>query len=67
MNATTMLQPEQMNDKKIIIMQTAEKLFAEYGYGGTSIRMITTACRMNPAMIYYYFRSKMHKRSFFTV
>ena len=46
------------SDKKIEILQVAEKLFAEHGFDGTSIRDIATAAHINIAMISYYFGSK---------
>ena len=46
------------NDKQIEILQTAEKLFAEHGYDGTSVRDIAKSANINIAMISYYFGSK---------
>jgi AcrR family transcriptional regulator len=40
------------------ILQKAEELFAEYGFEGTSIRMISKEAGVNIAMISYYFSSK---------
>ncbi len=45
-------------DKKLHILQVAEKLFSENGFEGTSIRDIATAADVNVAMISYYFGSK---------
>lgn len=45
-------------DKQIAIIQVAEKLFAENGFDGTSIRDISKAANVNIAMISYYFGSK---------
>ncbi|UAY52097.1 TetR family transcriptional regulator [Ferruginibacter albus] len=39
-------------------METAEKLFAEKGFSGTSVRDIADAADVNVAMISYYFGSK---------
>lgn len=47
-----------LNDKQILIMETAERLFATNGYDATSIRDIATAGSFNSAMISYYFGSK---------
>lgn len=47
-----------LTDKKILIMETAEKLFATNGYDATSIRDIASAGSFNSAMISYYFGSK---------
>lgn len=46
------------NQKKIKIINTAEKLFAENGFDGTSVRQIAKAAAVNVAMISYYFGSK---------
>ena len=46
------------NDKQIEILQAAEKLFAEHGYDGTSVRDIAKSANINIAMISYYFGSK---------
>lgn len=45
-------------DKKEIIKQTAEHLFATKGYHATSIRDIAKGAKVNVAMITYYFKSK---------
>ncbi|MDI1316256.1 TetR/AcrR family transcriptional regulator [Flavobacterium sp.] len=47
-----------LNDKQIEILQVAEKLFAEEGFDGTSIRDIAKKANVNIAMISYYFGSK---------
>jgi AcrR family transcriptional regulator len=46
------------NDKQLKIMETAELLFAEKGFSGTSVRDIADAADVNVAMISYYFGSK---------
>jgi AcrR family transcriptional regulator len=46
------------NGKQIQIMEAAEKLFAEQGFAGTSVRDIAEAAHVNLAMISYYFGSK---------
>ena len=48
----------ELNDKQIQILETAEKLFAENGFDGTSVRQISKAADINIAMISYYFGSK---------
>lgn len=45
-------------DKKTDILMAAEKLFAEFGYEGTSTRQISKESGANMAMINYYFGSK---------
>jgi len=48
----------EFSEKQIQIMSTTEKLFAEKGYEGTSVRDIALAAGVNVAMISYYFGSK---------
>jgi len=45
-------------DKRILIIEKAEKLFAAHGFSGTSVREIANAAEVNVAMISYYFGSK---------
>ncbi len=44
--------------KRELILEASEELFAEFGYSGTSVRMISTKAGVNVAMISYYFGSK---------
>ncbi|MBS1509661.1 MAG: TetR/AcrR family transcriptional regulator [Bacteroidetes bacterium] len=46
------------NDKQLKIIETAEELFAEMGFSGTSVRDIADKAGVNVAMISYYFGSK---------
>lgn len=46
------------NEKQIQIIETAEKLFADNGFTGTSVRDIAEDADINLAMISYYFGSK---------
>lgn len=48
----------EFNEKKIRILEVAEKLFAENGFKGTSVRAIARGADINVAMISYYFGSK---------
>jgi AcrR family transcriptional regulator len=48
----------EFNDKQLEILQVAEKLFAEEGFDGTSVRDIAKQANVNVAMISYYFGSK---------
>ncbi|MEL4308117.1 TetR/AcrR family transcriptional regulator [Joostella sp. CR20] len=48
----------ELNEKQIKILDVAEKMFAENGYDGTSIRAIAKEADINIAMISYYFGSK---------
>jgi AcrR family transcriptional regulator len=45
-------------DTKRKIMDTAVRLFAEQGYGGTSLRHIIAEAQVNLAAIHYHFGSK---------
>jgi AcrR family transcriptional regulator len=47
-----------MNDTPERILDTAERLFAEHGYSGTSLRAIIAEADVNQAAVHYYFRSK---------
>jgi len=46
------------SDKQVQILLSAEKLFAEKGFSGTSVRDIADEAGVNVAMISYYFGSK---------
>ncbi|HWJ89591.1 MAG TPA: TetR family transcriptional regulator [Flavisolibacter sp.] len=46
------------NEKQVHIMEAAERLFADKGFAGTSVRDIAEAAGVNLAMISYYFGSK---------
>ncbi len=46
------------NEKQIQIIAAAEKLIADHGFEGTSVRDIADAAQVNLAMISYYFGSK---------
>ena len=46
------------NEKQVHIMENAERLFADHGFAGTSVRDIAEAAGVNLAMISYYFGSK---------
>jgi AcrR family transcriptional regulator len=46
------------NEKQLAIINTAEKLFAEHGFDGASVRDIAQEAGVNVAMISYYFGSK---------
>ncbi len=47
-----------MKDKRVHILDSAEALFAEKGFDGTSVRDIAGHAGVNLAMISYYFGSK---------
>ncbi|MBC9794771.1 TetR family transcriptional regulator [Sinomicrobium weinanense] len=48
----------ELNEKQAAILEVAEKLFAENGFDGTSVRQIAREANINIAMISYYFGSK---------
>lgn len=48
----------ELNEKQLQILEIAEKLFAEHGFDGTSVRQIAKEADINIAMISYYFGSK---------
>ena len=47
-----------MNETKTRILDTAERLFGEYGYAGTSLRHIISEAGVNLAAVHYHFGSK---------
>lgn len=53
-----MIAVSEFNEKQIKILHVAEKLFAEKGFDGTSIRNIAQEAQINIAMVSYYFGSK---------
>lgn len=46
------------NEKQVQIIEASERLFADRGFAGTSVRDIAEAAGVNLAMISYYFGSK---------
>lgn len=48
----------ELNDKQLHILEVAEKLFADKGFDGTSVRDISREAKTNIAMVSYYFGSK---------
>src|SRR5258705_19078 len=49
---------EQRADTKTRILDTAEKLFGQNGFEGTSLRDITAQAEVNLAAVNYHFQSK---------
>ncbi|MEY4595111.1 MAG: hypothetical protein RIQ47_1521, partial [Bacteroidota bacterium] len=47
-----------MPDRRSLLLEKAEQLFAESGFEGTSVRNLASAAGVNVAMISYYFGSK---------
>lgn len=59
--------PEGQTNLADDILNTAETLFAELGYAGTTLRQVADQLGVNPAMIAYYFQNKDNLfRSVFT-
>jgi AcrR family transcriptional regulator len=50
--------PTSDTDPQERLLDAAESLFAEHGYNGVSLRMITASAGVNIAAANYYFRSK---------
>lgn len=44
--------------KRQVILQQSAKLFAQFGYPGTSIAMIAEACGVSKALLYHYYPDK---------
>jgi AcrR family transcriptional regulator len=40
------------------VLEAARELFAQHGYGGTTVRAIATAAGVDPAMVFYFFGTK---------
>lgn len=49
---------EEYDDKRLAILQTASRLFADQGFARTSISQIAAACNASKAWIYHYYDSK---------
>jgi AcrR family transcriptional regulator len=46
------------SDKREVILDTAEEMFAERGFGAVTVRQITSKASVRLASIHYYFASK---------
>jgi AcrR family transcriptional regulator len=46
------------HDKRRMILRHAAVLFARYGFAGTSITMIASACGVSKALLYHYYADK---------
>lgn len=55
---------KKFTDKQIHILNIAEKLIAQKGFEGTSVRDISSKAEINVAMISYYFGSKEKMMSY---
>jgi AcrR family transcriptional regulator len=54
----TLKSPDPSPDTRERILDSAEQLFSQHGFGGTSVRQITEAAEANLGAVNYYFRSK---------
>ncbi|MBN6038447.1 TetR/AcrR family transcriptional regulator [Amycolatopsis sp. 195334CR] len=45
-------------ESKQRILDAARGLFREHGYGGTTVRAVATEAGVDPAMVFYFFRTK---------
>lgn len=50
--------PVEKADKRQVLLQVAEKLFAQHGFEAVSVRQLATEAGTNVAMVSYYFGSK---------
>ena len=55
---STQAEQARPGDTKERILDSAEKLFADAGFDGTSLRGITAGAGVNLAAVHYYFGSK---------
>ncbi len=46
------------DDKRVAIMETAARIFADDGYDRTSMAQLATKCGVSKALIYHYYASK---------
>ncbi|HVM80264.1 MAG TPA: TetR/AcrR family transcriptional regulator [Stellaceae bacterium] len=53
-----MILAEELSDTKTRLLRTAERMFAEQGYTGVSLRQLTAAAGVNLAAVNYHFGSK---------
>ena len=44
--------------KRLSILRRSAELFAQFGYSGTSIAMIASACGVSKALLYHYYSDK---------
>jgi len=55
---SAVLVAEPASDTKSRLLRVAERLFAEHGFGGVSVRQLTAAAGVNLAAVNYHFGSK---------
>jgi AcrR family transcriptional regulator len=52
--------PRAAGDTRSDILAAARRLFAERGYGGTSLRAVAREAGVDPALVHHYFAGKPH-------
>jgi len=50
---------DRFEPRRNAIYRDAAPLFAEYGYRGTTVRMLASSCGLSPSGLYHHFRSKL--------
>ncbi|MDX6204512.1 MAG: hypothetical protein QOF39_569 [Frankiales bacterium] len=55
---TLITRAEQAERTRRLVLETAQRLFAEHGYDATSLQMIADAMGVRKANVYYYFHTK---------
>jgi AcrR family transcriptional regulator len=55
---TPITRAEQAERTRRLVLETAQRLFAEHGYDATSLQMIADAMGVRKANVYYYFHTK---------
>jgi AcrR family transcriptional regulator len=58
MQKTPTTRAEQAEQTRRLVLETAQRLFAEHGYDATSLQMIADAMGVRKANVYYYFHTK---------
>jgi AcrR family transcriptional regulator len=56
---THITRAEQAEQTRRLVLETAQRLFAEHGYDATSLQMIADEMGVRKANVYYYFHTKV--------
>ncbi|GGA15496.1 TetR/AcrR family transcriptional regulator [Neptunicoccus cionae] len=57
-NAAPVRKQNKRREKEVVILQAAEKIFAEEGFGGATMQLIADAAQLPKANVHYYFSTK---------